>query len=150
MEYEGGRLLWPLRACDLLIIDDVAQPISPGADNVAKGAGQGTAGADWHEVLKEFEDAMADRLNWLGARRSVWVVECPENDRQKYSEKDQERIHAWKDALTRVLNVSENEIMTVQLEGRPPIPDKFKPLVDKFGKAAKRQTAKKPVVPEPA
>jgi hypothetical protein len=107
MEFEGGRSLWPLQGCDLVIIDDVIEP-APSLNAQQRGQAE-AAGDAWINVIQpgNFPDAVGNRLAWLGPRRSVWVVGDPRADED------------WKTCIKTVLGVAEEHIMTVYLQGRP-------------------------------
>ena len=101
MDYDDGRVLWPWTACDLLIVDDVD-------------AGVATAGTATHLVdpadLEAALTAAAGEapLEWLGGRRSVWVLG------------DASAAPAWKKVIARLMSIGEDQIMTIELPPRPP------------------------------
>jgi hypothetical protein len=100
MDYDDGRILWPWRQCDLLIIDDVDVGASQPSDN--------TPATPFHLVQpQDLVDALTtdgnpEPLEWLGHRRSVWVVGDPSN------------TVAWRRAIAGLMDVEEEEIMTVE------------------------------------
>jgi len=108
-EYADGRILWPLHSSELLIIDDVAQP-----PEAAGGA------ATNYVDPNQYQGVVGDRLRWLGERRSVWVVG------------DQRRIEEWKVAVSVIIGVPTDQIMTVVLRGPLPIAPNFQSRVNKF------------------
>ncbi len=96
MEYADGRILWPWRACRLLIVDDVDAAFTA-SDGLIEHLIQ-------PNVLVEAltaDDPTA--LRWLGERRSVWVIG------------DASGADAWKVEIAGVLGVSPAEILTVTL-----------------------------------
>jgi len=111
MEYDDGRVLWPWRQCDLLIIDDV--------DVGASRPTNDTSAIPLHLVQpQDLVDALtADGnptpLDWLGHRRSVWVVGDPSN------------AVAWRQAVAGLMAVEEDAIVTVEptrIETKAPVP----------------------------
>jgi hypothetical protein len=100
MEYDDGRVLWPWRQCDLLIVDDVDVGASPPTDD--------TPAIPLHLVQpQDLVDALtADGnpkpLEWLAHRRSVWVVGDPSN------------AVAWRRAIAGLMGVEEDAIIIVE------------------------------------
>jgi hypothetical protein len=100
MDYDDGRILWPWRECELLIIDDVDAGVTT------------AAGAVKHLIRPELlvEALTADNpqaLHWLGGRRSVWVVG------------DITGADVWKTAIAGLLGITADEIMSVDLKLAP-------------------------------
>jgi hypothetical protein len=96
MEYDDGRVLWPWRQCNLLIVDDVD-------------AGVASAGGVESRLIRP-EDLVAaltvsgpDALRWLAQRRSVWVVG------------DSAGAQEWRNAISGVLGLTPEEMLTVEL-----------------------------------
>lgn len=101
MEYNDGRLLWPMKECDLIIVDDVDNGIPTSAPPIVSAVRP-----------QEFEAALKTRneqpLAWLGKKRSVWVLG------------NTSMVVEWKTTIADLLNVAENEIMTIALTPAPP------------------------------
>jgi hypothetical protein len=96
MQYDDGRQLWPIRQCELVIVDDVDACVTTAAGAPVR--------------LIRPEDLVAalavqglDTLHWLGHRRSVWVIG------------DSASADAWKTAISGVLGVRPDEMLTVEL-----------------------------------
>ena len=101
MEYNDGRVLWPWRACELLVIDDVDAGVC------------GTDGTVTHLIHPDalvgaLTGGDADAMRWLGSRRSVWVVG------------DRSGADAWKAAIAGMLGIQTAEIVTVDLTPQQP------------------------------
>jgi hypothetical protein len=96
MVYDDGRVLWPWRACDLLIVDDCDASFATPDGAVTHLIQPGTLAAS-------LTGGDPRALNWLGAKRSVWVVG------------DSSGIDAWKDSIAAMLGVAPAEILTVDL-----------------------------------
>ena len=104
MDYDDGRLLWPWRDCDLLIIDDVDAGVTPRADG-----GPATHLVEQGELVAALTDGIsAAALDWLGRRRSIWVVS------------DAAQAPAWRQAIAGLMRVDENAIATIALTRAPP------------------------------
>lgn len=100
MEYADGRVLWPWRECELLVIDDVD-------------AGVVTSNGTEARLIRP-DDLVAavmvngpQTLHWLGKRRSVWVVG------------DYADAESWKAAIAGLMGIGPDEIMTVELKLKP-------------------------------
>jgi hypothetical protein len=97
MDYDDGRILWPWKQCDLLIIDDVD-------------AGVKTASGATAELIQpaDLEKALSDigaaPLTWLGQRRSVWVLG------------NAAAAPAWKEAIAGLLGIGTSEITIIDLK----------------------------------
>lgn len=106
MDYDDGRILWPWRQCDLLIVDDVDAGAEPPAD--------GTPALSRHLVQPQdlvgalTVDGSPVPLDWLGDRRSVWVLGDPSD------------LAAWRGAIAGLMGVGEDAIMTVELTRTEP------------------------------
>ena len=100
MEYADGRILWPWRVCELLVVDDLD-------------AGVATPDGTVDHLIPPEAMAAAlsvsgpETLHWLGRRRSVWVVG------------DASNAEAWKTVLAGLLAVRVDEILTVDLTPKP-------------------------------
>jgi len=97
MDYDAGRYLWPWRAVELLIVDDVDAGVPDGPARLAP-----------HELADTLE-ALAKAsppLAWLAERRSLWVLG------------ETEDVAAWQAALGRIIGVAAAEIGVVAL---PPL-----------------------------
>jgi hypothetical protein len=99
MEYDDGRVLWPWRQCDLLIIDDV----DAGASSPRDGSRHLVEPHDLEMALAV--GAATAPLDWLGRRCSVWVLGDPSG------------AGAWRKAIAGLMAVTEEAIMTVELTG---------------------------------
>jgi hypothetical protein len=100
MEYDDGRVLWPWRQCDLLIVDDVDVGASPPLDETAVTPIHLVQPQDLVDALTV--DVTRAPLEWLGRRRSVWVVGDPSN------------AVAWRRAIAGLMAVDEDAIMIVE------------------------------------
>ena len=99
MDYNDGRVLWPWRGADLLIVDDVDAGVSipgePPAHMVKP--------ADFAATLRTVGGAQP--LGWLRHRRSVWVLG------------DASNAEDWKAAIADLIGLADkDEIMTVALK----------------------------------
>jgi hypothetical protein len=97
MDYNDGRILWPWRECDLLVVDDVDAGVT---------APDGTV---THLIQPEtLVGALTangiNAMHWLGGRRSVWVVG------------DTTGADVWRSAIAGMLGIQTTEIMTVELK----------------------------------
>jgi hypothetical protein len=96
MEYDDGRVLWPLAACDLLIVDDVDGGL-PNGDPPELPAIQPA----------QFEKAMTTRdapLAALGEKRTVWVLGSSAD------------TDDWRAVIARLMKVLPEEIGVIKLE----------------------------------
>ena len=100
MDHEDGRLLWPWKQCDLLIIDDVDAGVT-----TATGAIQLVEPADLERAMTA--GGASTPLAWLGERRSVWVLG------------DATQAGAWKTVIARLMRIDEGKIATVELQPPP-------------------------------
>lgn len=102
MENDDGRWLWPLRRCDLLIVDDLDAGVStPGG------------GAIHFVQPEDFCHAMGTDdapLAWLGAKRSVWVIG------------DKSLAAAWIATIAHVMHVGVGDILQIDLSPNPVAP----------------------------
>ncbi|HKO08959.1 MAG TPA: hypothetical protein VJ487_14705 [Alphaproteobacteria bacterium] len=100
-DYDDGRVLWRWRDCDLLLIDDVDAGVS--SPDV------GVPGGSAHLIEPEvFVRALSDGkprppLDWLGPRRSVWVLGDPSE------------AASWRRAIAGLMQVGERDIALVEL-----------------------------------
>jgi len=97
-EYTDGRVLWPWRDAELLIVDDV--DIGVGRD------------ACWPPVAAEF---LVCDLRWLKRRRSVWVLG------------ENEPLDAWRHVLAGALGLEHPTsiaIVRLQASSTPPTSDR--------------------------
>ena len=100
MEYDDGRVLWPWRQCKLLIVDDVDVGVT-----TVSGVPSRLIRPD--DLVAALTVNGPDTLHWLGQRRSVWVVG------------DTQGAATWKTAISGVLGIRPEEIMTVELALMP-------------------------------
>jgi hypothetical protein len=104
MEYKDGRLLWPWKQCDLLVVDDV----DAGVDNPVTGTA--THLVDPANFAAALGSGPTNRpLAWLADRRSVWILG------------DAKSAPAWQAAIAGMMNIPPGEIMIVELQ-RPLAP----------------------------
>ena len=99
MENDDGRQLWPLRLCDLLIVDDLDAGVSVPS-----------AGALHLIHPEDFLHAMEMSnapLNWLGTRRSIWIIG------------DSSQAAAWIATIAQVMQVDRADVLQVDLVARP-------------------------------
>jgi hypothetical protein len=103
MEYDDGRVLWPWRQCNMLIVDDVDVGVTTASGAAVR--------------LIRPEDLVAaltlngpDTLRWLGTRRSIWVVG------------DVAGAENWKTAISGVIGIKPEEMLTVELALMPSSP----------------------------
>jgi hypothetical protein len=97
LDYNDGRVLWPWRECELLVIDDVDAGVT---------ASDGTV---THLIQPEaLVGALTangiNAMHWLGGRRSVWVIG------------DTTGAEVWRSAIAGMLGIAPGEIMTVELK----------------------------------
>ena len=98
MDYDDGRVLWPVAECDLVIVDDVDGGLPTGttpaisAIRPVEFAAALTAG-----------DAPA-RLAKLGDKRTVWVLGNTTTEAE------------WKVVIAGLMGVLDDEIMTIRLQ----------------------------------
>ena len=97
-EYSDGRLLWPLGACELLIVDDVDG-----------GLPTDIIGRQSAFQPQEFQQALKIKrkdppLKWLRDRRSVWVLG------------DTTAVDRWKNAIASLMDIAEAEVMVIELK----------------------------------
>jgi hypothetical protein len=97
IEYDGGRLLWPLHACDLVILDDVD-------------AGVAVQGRVPVHLIKpqDLENELAavagpHPLSFLARRRTVWVIG------------DASLLPDWRKTIASLLDVGPEAIDTISL-----------------------------------
>jgi cytochrome c5 len=125
IEPEDGRILWPWRGCDLLIVDDVdaAVKIPWGNDNAAiDGAAAGQP--QNVDAPQAFRNALIQilggkhPLDWLRNRRSVWVVGDPQ------------RADVWTAIIAELMGIDRaEEIMSIRLQGiLPKWPEQVTPV----------------------
>ena len=96
MDYADGRVLWPWRQCELLIVDDVDAGV----------AAPGKAATHLIEpaVLIEAIDGDGRHpLSIFADRRTVWVIG------------DASNTDDWKAAIAKLLGIETSEILTVNL-----------------------------------
>ena len=102
MEYDDGRVLWPIGQCDLVIVDDVDDGLPPGT---AKGV-SAVRPLEFAAALKE-SDGPAP-LGQLADKHSVWVL----GNATKAAE--------WKAVIAGLLGIEETAILVIELEAAPP------------------------------
>jgi len=100
MDYDDGRILWPWRQCDLLIVDDVDVGAIPPMDDTTAMPLHLVEPQDLVDALTT--DGNSKPLEWLGERRSVWVVGDPSN------------AAIWRRAIAGLMDVGEDAIVTVE------------------------------------
>ena len=100
MEYDDGRVLWPWRQSDLIIVDDVD------AGAIAKD-GVATYLIRPEDLVAALTIRGPTSLHWLKERRSVWVIG------------DTAGAAAWKSAICGVLDLSPEEMLVVDLKVTP-------------------------------
>jgi len=96
MEYDDGRVLWPIKECELVIVDDVDA-------SVTTAAGVPVRLVRPEDLVAALTAQGADVMHWLGRRRSVWVIG------------DAAGAETWKTAISGVLGIRPDEILTVEL-----------------------------------
>ncbi|HXZ02870.1 MAG TPA: hypothetical protein VEI03_22970 [Stellaceae bacterium] len=103
-EYDDGRVLWRWRDCELLAIDDV----DAGVSVQARDAADPSAHLIEPDTLVRALSAGGSRppLDWLGRRRSVWVLG------------DAAGAKSWRRAIAELIGVREDEIAVVELAGK--------------------------------
>ena len=101
MDYDDGRVLWPLAACDLVIVDDVDGGLPTG---VAPGTSVETP-EDFATSLRAGRGAAL--LAELRSKRTVWVL-------GNTTLADQ-----WKRVIAGLMGVREDEVMTIVLQAAP-------------------------------
>ena len=104
MDYDDGRVLWPLIECDLLIVDDV----DGGLPTVTAPVISATRPLEFAAALKAGDGPAP--LAELGGKRTVWVLG------------NTTTVAEWKMVIARLMDVWEDEIMTIQLQPAPPQP----------------------------
>ena len=98
MDYDDGRVLWPLIECDLLIVDDVDGGLPTGTAPVIST----TRPLEFAAALKAGDGPAP--LAGLGGKRTVWVLG------------NTTTVAEWKMVIARLMDVWEDEIMTIQLQ----------------------------------
>ena len=98
MDYDDGRVLWPLIECDLLIVDDVDGGLPMGTAPVISA----TRPLEFAAALKAGDGPAP--LAELGGKRTVWVLG------------NTTTVAEWKMVIARLMDVWEDEIMTIQLQ----------------------------------
>jgi hypothetical protein len=113
MDYDDGRVLWPWRQCELLIVDDVDAGASSPLGKVPAIPLHLVQPEALAQVLTE--GGSTKPLDWLGRRRSVWVLGDPSNALK------------WRRVIAGLMAVEENAIMMVELTHveptKPPVRD---------------------------
>jgi hypothetical protein len=98
MDYDDGRVLWPLIECDLLIVDDVDGSLPMGTAPVISAARP----LEFAAALKAGDGPAP--LAELGGKRTVWVLG------------NTTTVAEWKMVIARLMDVWEDEITTIQLQ----------------------------------
>jgi hypothetical protein len=103
MEYDDGRVLWPWRQCDLIIVDDVDAGVTT------------PEGVQTHLIRPEDLAAALTiqgpkSLYWLRERRSIWVIGNAAG------------AAAWKAAISGAVGLEEGEMLVVDLTPIPSQP----------------------------
>ena len=98
MDYDDGRVLWPLIECDLVIVDDV----DGGLPTAAVPAISAIRPVEFAAALKSAGGSAA--LAELGGKRTVWVLG------------NTTAVGQWKTVIAGLMDVREDEIMTIELE----------------------------------
>ena len=96
MEYADGRILWPWRSCDLLIVDDVDAAVTTSTGGVMHLI-------EPDKLAATLTAADPNVLKGLGSKRSVWVIG------------DASDADAWKTTIAGLLGVTTNDVLTVNL-----------------------------------
>ena len=101
MDYDDGRVLWPLAECDLLIVDDVDG-----------GLPTGTVPAISAIRPVEFAAALRERhgpapLEDMRGKRTVWVLG------------NTTMADEWKEVIADLMGNGPDEIMTIELQAAP-------------------------------
>ena len=107
MEPDDGRILWPWRSSDLLIVDDVDVGLALDVD------GQSMAGSlvppdAFKAALIRILGDQTPPLDWLAQRRSVWVVGDPT------------RAAEWRDMIATLIGIKPGNIMLINLQQPAP------------------------------
>ena len=121
MDYDDGRVLWPLAECDLLIVDDVDGGLPTGTVPAIS-------------AIRPVEFAAALKTNHgpaplgdLGGKRTVWVLG------------NTTTTDEWKTVIADLMGISEGEIMTVPLQVAPlPVAPGDAPAVPRAGDLSSR------------
>jgi hypothetical protein len=101
VDYDDGRVLWPWRQCDLLIVDDVDSGLPVSTEPVVVNALP-------TEFRKAVEPDDVKPLAWLAHKRTVWVLG------------NTDMLKPWKSTIAGLLGIGVDEIMTVELAAPPP------------------------------
>lgn len=99
MEYDDGRMLWPLAECDLVIIDDVDGGLPTGMTT-----GISAVRPLEFQATLEMASAAPAPLAWLANKRTVWVLGNTTTAAE------------WKMVIASLMDIWEDEIMTIQLD----------------------------------
>ena len=97
MEYNDGRVLWPWKGVDLLVVDDVDASVS-----VAEGTATQLVSPDDLKAALTIRGSQTP-LAWLGKQRSVWVIGGAFD------------AQAWTKVLAGLLDVPTGAFLTVEL-----------------------------------
>jgi len=100
-EYNDGRLIWPWRKCDLLIVDDLDVGVATCKDSALKAASL-IHPEEYENALRRFA-GRDPPLDWLGRRRSAWVIDDPQMS------------GAWQATIARLLGVANTDVMVIDL-----------------------------------
>ena len=100
-DYDDGRILWGWRDCDLLLIDDVDAGVSV-LDAAGAKSGHFIQAESFGKALSA--DRSTPALQWLRARRSVWVLGDPS------------QAGSWRQTIARLMGVAETDVGLVRLE----------------------------------
>jgi hypothetical protein len=105
MDYDDGRVLWPVAECDLVIVDDV----DGGLPTAAVPAVSAIRPVEFAAALKTVGGPAP--LAGLGGKRTVWVLG------------NTTAVGQWKTVIAGLMDVREDEIMTIELKAAlPPTP----------------------------
>ena len=107
-----GRLLWPLKDCELLVVDNLDAAVTATNGTVPRLI----APNSFIEALKDASGKASAPLEWLANRRSVWVIGAAASATD------------WRAALAGALGLPEDHIGFIEL-GAP-----IKPVIRSQGK----------------
>src|SRR5258708_37579549 len=102
MDYDDGRVLWPVIECDLLIVDDVDGSLPTGTAPVISA----TRPLEFAAALKAGDGP--GPLAEVGGKRTGWGLGSTT------------MVPEWKMGIVRPVDVWEGEIMNIQLQPAPP------------------------------
>ena len=101
MDYDDGRVLWPLAECDLLIVDDVDGGLPTGTVPAISSIRP----AEFAAALKTSHGPAP--LRDLSGKRTVWVLG------------NTTTADEWRMVIAELMGIGQGEIMTIQLQVMP-------------------------------